>query len=116
MPPHSPDGQLVSAAHRALEAANVDLILPFIHPDGEAEVRAMFDVVMPVRGFGAEAREVADRLFLETVARVHRAGPVAPREGVRDGSPRRRSWQYSPGADYLVLADPEGNRFCVVHA
>lgn len=23
-------------------------------------------------------------------------------------------WQYEPGADYVVLADPDGNRFCVV--
>ena len=25
-------------------------------------------------------------------------------------------WEYEPGADYLVLADPDGNRFCVVAA
>ncbi|EYB66888.1 hypothetical protein DEIPH_ctg064orf0057 [Deinococcus phoenicis] len=23
-------------------------------------------------------------------------------------------WRYEPGADYVVLADPDGNRFCVV--
>lgn len=23
-------------------------------------------------------------------------------------------WDYEPGADYVVLADPDGNRFCVV--
>ncbi len=25
-------------------------------------------------------------------------------------------WEYEDGADYLVLADPDGNRFCVVAA
>lgn len=25
-------------------------------------------------------------------------------------------WEYEEGADYLVLADPDGNRFCVVDA
>lgn len=25
-------------------------------------------------------------------------------------------WEYEEGADYLVLADPDGNRFCVVAA
>lgn len=25
-------------------------------------------------------------------------------------------WEYEDGADYLVLADPDGNRFCVVDA
>jgi catechol 2,3-dioxygenase-like lactoylglutathione lyase family enzyme len=23
-------------------------------------------------------------------------------------------WRYEPGADYVVLADPDGNRFCVI--
>lgn len=26
----------------------------------------------------------------------------------------RVEWAYEPGADYVVLADPDGNRFCVV--
>ncbi|HEX7002925.1 MAG TPA: VOC family protein [Trueperaceae bacterium] len=26
----------------------------------------------------------------------------------------RVDWRYEPGADYVVLADPEGNTFCVV--
>lgn len=26
----------------------------------------------------------------------------------------RPAWTYEPGADYVVLADPDGNRFCVV--
>lgn len=27
---------------------------------------------------------------------------------------RRIAWRYPPGADYTVLADPDGNSFCVV--
>lgn len=27
---------------------------------------------------------------------------------------KRVDWCYAPGADYVVLADPDGNRFCVV--
>ncbi len=26
----------------------------------------------------------------------------------------RVNWRYEPGADYVVLADPDGNTFCVV--
>ena len=26
----------------------------------------------------------------------------------------RVEWDYEPGADYVVLADPDGNTFCVV--
>ncbi len=25
-------------------------------------------------------------------------------------------WEYEPNADYVVLADPDGNRFCVIDA
>ncbi|MEZ4664080.1 MAG: VOC family protein [Caldilineaceae bacterium] len=28
----------------------------------------------------------------------------------------RVDWQYEPEADYVVLADPDGNTFCVVQA
>ncbi|MFD1882452.1 VOC family protein [Paracoccus pacificus] len=28
---------------------------------------------------------------------------------------RRVAWRYEPDADYVVLADPEGNSFCVVN-
>ena len=85
MPPHcdSLDGPVVTAARRALEAADVDLVLPYVHADGEAEVRAAFDAVMPVRGLGAEARDVADRLFFETVVRIHREGEGAPFTGLK---------------------------------
>ena len=85
MPPHcdSLDGPVVAAARQALEAADVDLVLPFVHPDGEAEVRTMFDTVMPVRGLAPGAREVADRLFFETVVRIHRAGEGAPYTGLK---------------------------------
>jgi catechol 2,3-dioxygenase-like lactoylglutathione lyase family enzyme len=28
---------------------------------------------------------------------------------------KRYPWRYRPGADYVVLEDPDGNLFCVVH-
>lgn len=85
MPPHcdSLDGPVVTAARHALEADDVDLVLPYVPADGEAEVRSVFDAVVPVRGLGAEAREVADRLFFETVVRIHRAGEGAPFTGLK---------------------------------
>ena len=85
MPPHcdSVDGPVVNAARMALEAGDVALVLPFVRADGEAEVRRVFDSVLPVREFGPEAREVADRLFYETVVRIHRAGEGAPYTGLK---------------------------------
>lgn len=85
MPPHcdSLDGPVVTAARQALDADDVDLVLPFVPEAGEAEVRAMFASVQPARGLGEAAREVADRLFFETVVRVHRAGEGEPYTGLK---------------------------------
>lgn len=85
MPPHcdSLDGPVVAAARRALEARDVDLVLPFVPADGEDEVRAAFDRAMPVRELGPQARETADLLFFETVVRIHRAGEGAPYTGLK---------------------------------
>jgi hypothetical protein len=85
MPPHcdSMDGPVVTAAREALVAGDVDLVLPFVHAAGEAEVRATFERVLPVRELGPEARETADRLFFETVVRIHRAGEGAPFTGLK---------------------------------
>lgn len=30
------------------------------------------------------------------------------------GATRKEGWRYEPGADYVVLEDPDGNPFCVV--
>jgi len=85
MPPHcdSLDGPVVRAASRALEEANIDLVLPFVHESGEAEVRHAFDLVAKARLQGAEARDVADQYFFETAVRVHRAGEGAPFTGLK---------------------------------
>jgi hypothetical protein len=85
MPPHcdSLDGPVVTAARKALDASDVDLILPFVHADGEAEIRDAFDRTLKARALGAEAEEVADRWFFETAVRVHRAGEGAPFTGLK---------------------------------
>jgi hypothetical protein len=85
MPPHcdSLDGPVVRAARKALEATDVDLILPFVHADGADEICDAFDRTVKVRAMGEEARDVADRWFFETVVRVHRAGEGAPFTGLK---------------------------------
>lgn len=76
MPPHcdSLDGPVVTAARRALDASDVDLVLPYVSTEGEGEIRRAFDDVSGARRGGGEAADVADRYFFETVVRVHRAG------------------------------------------
>ena len=85
MPPHCDtlDGPVVKAAVRALEAENVELILPYVPKEGEAEVTKAYQRVVRVRKHGVEARELADRYFFETVVRIHRAGEGAPYTGLK---------------------------------
>jgi hypothetical protein len=85
VPPHcdSLDGPVVGSARDALTAGDVELVLPFVPEAAEAEVRAVFARVLPVRGLSREAGEVADRLFFETVVRLHRRGEGAPYTGLK---------------------------------
>lgn len=85
MPPHCDtlDGPVVSVARKALEAGNVDLILPYVRKAGEDEVIEAFKKVMLARKGGGAAEEVADLYFFETVVRVHRAGEGAPFTGLK---------------------------------
>lgn len=85
MPLHcdSLDGPVVRAARHALEAGEVALVLPYVPASAEEEVQATFASVLPVRALGHEARLVAERLFFETVVRLHRQGEGAPFTGLR---------------------------------
>lgn len=85
MPPHcdSMDGPVVTAARKALEADDVEMVLPYVHEEHEPEVRAAFMSSEAVHAAGGPAAEVADRYFFETVVRVHRAGEGAPFTGLK---------------------------------
>ena len=85
MPPHCDtlDGPVVNAAAAALEAGDVDLILPYTPETAEAEIKAAFEKCVAVRKLSEEAKDVADRLFFETVVRLHRAGEGAAFTGLK---------------------------------
>ncbi|CAN5343993.1 DUF6448 family protein [soil metagenome] len=68
------EGPVVKDGRRALETGNINHALKWIPADGEAELRGVFDKALKVRGLGADAAELADRLFLETLVRIHRMG------------------------------------------
>lgn len=78
------NGPVVSEARLALGAGDVTPVLKWVHPENEAEVRAAFAKAVAVRGLGAEAGDLADHYFLETLVRVHRAGEGAPYTGLKD--------------------------------
>lgn len=77
------DGPAAQDARRALETGNVHHALKWIPADGEAELRAVFEKAMRVRAAGGEAAELADRLFLETLVRLHRMGEGVGFTGVQ---------------------------------
>jgi hypothetical protein len=68
------EGPAVKDGYKALETGNINYALKWIPADGEAELRGVFEKALRVRTLGPEAADLADRLFLETMVRVHRMG------------------------------------------
>ena len=77
------DGPVVSAARKALETGNVNLVLVWVQKNDEAELRNAFQRTRNVRKAGGEAKELADLYFFETLVRVHRAGEGAAYTGLK---------------------------------
>jgi hypothetical protein len=77
------DGPVVTTALGALESGKLAPVLAWVQPGDEAEIKEAFARVRAARKTGKEAREVADRWFLETLVRVHRAGEGAPYTGLK---------------------------------
>jgi hypothetical protein len=77
------DGPVASAAVRALDQKNVNIVLPYIAADGEAELVEAYGKAIAVRQKDSAARDLADRWFMETAVRVHRAGEKAPYTGLK---------------------------------
>jgi len=77
------DGPTVTDARVALEKGDVTSALKWVRAADEAEIRAAFARTLKVRPGSAEARELADLWFFETLVRVHRAGEGAPYTGLK---------------------------------
>ena len=67
------DGPVVRDARVALESGDSDIVRKWVAADQEAELLAVFEHTRAARTLGAPSRDVADRLFFETVVRLHRA-------------------------------------------
>jgi hypothetical protein len=74
---------VVAAARAALAGGDVDLVLGWVLPEHEPEIRAAFDRTLRARQGGGEAGELADLWFFETLVRVHREGEGAPYTGLK---------------------------------
>jgi hypothetical protein len=79
------DGPVVQTARIALEKGDVTPLLKWVRADDEKEIRVAFQKTLAVRAKGAEAKELADMYFFETLVRIHRAGEGAPYTGLKPG-------------------------------
>lgn len=77
------DGPVVTAARKALETGNVNLVLIWVQKADEPEIIAAFQKTLAVRKLNPQARELADMHFFETLVRIHRAGEGAPYTGLK---------------------------------
>jgi hypothetical protein len=79
----SVDGPVAKAAIAALDGKNVNLALPYAPASAEPEIKAAFTQALKVRALGPDAKTLADRTFIETTVRLHRAGEDAPYTGLK---------------------------------
>ena len=91
----TPAGPVIPEARAALESGDVTPLLKWIPPADETEIQTAFAHTLAVRVQSPEAKELADRYFLETLVRIHRAGEGAPYAGLKD----------EPVAPIVALAD-----------
>lgn len=80
------DGPVVAEARAALESGDITAVLKWVKKNDEKEIREVFAKTLSVRKQGAEAKELADRYFFETLVRLHRAGEGAPYTGLKPAS------------------------------
>ncbi|HEX42079.1 MAG TPA: hypothetical protein ENN81_08470 [Phycisphaerales bacterium] len=78
------NGPVISQAKAAIEKGDVRPVLKWVKKDKEADIREAFAQTVAVRAKGPEAKELADRYFLETLVRLHREGEGAPYTGLKD--------------------------------
>lgn len=77
------DGPVVKAARLAFQNAEITPALRWVEPARERELRSAFDQALAVRALGADAGQLAERWFFETLVRLHREGEGAPFTGLK---------------------------------
>ncbi len=95
------DGPVVTAAKKALETGNVNLVLIWVQNKDEGEMKKVFQKALAVRKLNPEAKELADMYFFETLVRIHRAGEGAPYTGLKPAG--RDLGPAIPAADKAVV-------------
>jgi len=77
------NGPTIMDAKKAIDQNNVNYTLKWVQPHYETEIRDAFILMMKVRGLSADAKELSEKYFFETLVRIHRAGEGVPFTGVK---------------------------------
>lgn len=78
-------GPVVADARSALAKGDAAPVLKWVSAAQEAEVREAFRKTLAVRKLGADAQQLADTSFFETLVRLHRETEGAPYTGLKAG-------------------------------
>jgi hypothetical protein len=80
-------GPVAVAARKALESGDVELVQIWIGQNQEKELQERYRECLSVRKMGGQAKELADKYFIETVIRLHRQAEGMPFTGVKPAQP-----------------------------
>lgn len=78
------NGPVIIDAKNALKNNDVTIVLKWVKKEHESEITSLFRKTAALRKTSPEAKEIADRLFFETLVRIHRAGEGAPFTGLKE--------------------------------
>ena len=99
-------GPVITDARAALQKGDVTPVLKWVSKENETEIRDAFNKTMEVRAKGAEAKELADLYFFETLVRIHRMGEGAPYTGLKTADALEPGIEAAEAALKADSADP----------
>ncbi len=65
--------EVTENARKTIELNDVSFALKLVKPADVKEITDAFDLMMKVKVLGPEAKEVSEKYFLETLARIHQS-------------------------------------------
>lgn len=80
----SEDGPIIPAIRTSLDNGEITPLLKWLAVDDEVEIKDLFTRVRALRSQSDEAKEIADKLFIDTFIRVHRASEGASFTGIKE--------------------------------
>lgn len=81
------NGPVAKDAREALDTGDFTEIAIWVGEEQEKELRKRFDQCLDVYEKGGDSRELAERYFMETAVRLHRAAEGMPYTGLKPAQP-----------------------------